>query len=469
MLWIAWFNLVCELRPAFSRLSTFQWFLVNLAGLSVRRDKAGITSIVRALGINPTFYTRLLNNFHSQGINLDKLTSLWFSLVLKIFKIFFVTINGKLLFVGDGIKVPKEGKKMPGVKLLHQSSQNNSKAEYIMGHSLQALSILVKADMSFLAIPIVSRIHEGFRLTPKDKKTLMDKFFLMISNVLGPIKSYLVVDAYYCCGKLAKSLQTIGIETITRVRNNASAYFPYTGVQKKRGRPRIYGDQIKLINLFETPSNFKRIKSPVYGEKNILIEYLVIDLMWKSFAGLTRFCLVNHPIRGKCILMTTDLTLEAKEIIFSYGLRYKIEYAFKELIHSIGGFCYHFWMKSMEKVKRKSGDIFLHKKDYLYRAKVSQKINVYHIHIQMSLISQGLLQYLSIVYTEQIWSSFGRWLRTIRTGIVPSAQVAQESLYNGLSDFYKTFEKESSWKKFIMKITKKSESPIISKDIPYNF
>jgi hypothetical protein len=44
--------------------------------------------------------------------------------------------------VGDGIKVSKEGKKMPGVKHLHQSADSNTKAEYIMGHSCQAVAFI---------------------------------------------------------------------------------------------------------------------------------------------------------------------------------------------------------------------------------------------------------------------------------------------------------------------------------------
>ena len=33
---------------------------------------------------------------------------------------------------------------MPAVKMLHQQSASNSKPEYIMGHSFQAISLLVQ-------------------------------------------------------------------------------------------------------------------------------------------------------------------------------------------------------------------------------------------------------------------------------------------------------------------------------------
>ena len=45
-------------------------------------------------------------------------------------------INHRLVMVGDGIRVPKRGKKMPGAKLLYQVSDSN-KPEYIMVHPLR--------------------------------------------------------------------------------------------------------------------------------------------------------------------------------------------------------------------------------------------------------------------------------------------------------------------------------------------
>ena len=51
-------------------------------------------------------------------------------------------VNGRVILAGDGIKVAKSGKKKPAVKLLHRSSESNTKPEYIMGHSLQAVSLL---------------------------------------------------------------------------------------------------------------------------------------------------------------------------------------------------------------------------------------------------------------------------------------------------------------------------------------
>src|ERR1035437_1826572 len=54
-----------------------------LAGFSTRKDLLGVTSIVRALGLEPACYDRLLDFFHSPALDLDKLTHAWCALVFR--------------------------------------------------------------------------------------------------------------------------------------------------------------------------------------------------------------------------------------------------------------------------------------------------------------------------------------------------------------------------------------------------
>jgi hypothetical protein len=160
-LWLHWWNAIWRLRPAFSRLQTFLWFATAVAGFTVRTDMLGVTSIVRALNLNARYYNALVDHFHSAAVKLDQLTALWTQVVLRLFPQ-PLRINGRLVLVGDGIKIPKCGRKMPAVKRLHQQSESNTKPEYIMGHSLQAVSILMHAAASLFAVPLAIRIHEGW-------------------------------------------------------------------------------------------------------------------------------------------------------------------------------------------------------------------------------------------------------------------------------------------------------------------
>ena len=155
-LWMAWWDAIWLLRPAFSRLRSFMWFATAVAGLTVRTELLGVTSIVRALKLRPVLYNKLRDSLHSNAVQLDQLSALWTQAVLRLFPD-PLRVNGRRVLVGDGIKVAKSGKKMPGVKLLHQQSDSNTKPEYIMGHSMQAVSILVRAAQSVFAVPLGER------------------------------------------------------------------------------------------------------------------------------------------------------------------------------------------------------------------------------------------------------------------------------------------------------------------------
>ncbi len=58
------------------------------------------------------------------------------------------------ILIGDGVKQSKEAPKMPGVKRLHQGSENSSKAEYIFGHLFSAIGVLVGNHKKFFCIPL---------------------------------------------------------------------------------------------------------------------------------------------------------------------------------------------------------------------------------------------------------------------------------------------------------------------------
>src|SRR5262249_20969005 len=58
-LWILWWNAIRPLRPAFTRLQTFLWFVAAVAGFAVRTEQLGVTSIVCALNLNPRRYNAL--------------------------------------------------------------------------------------------------------------------------------------------------------------------------------------------------------------------------------------------------------------------------------------------------------------------------------------------------------------------------------------------------------------------------
>lgn len=371
-LWIAWSKAIQLLRPAFSRTCTFLWFAAAVAGLTVRTELLGVTSIVRALGLHARYYSALVEHFHTGAVKLDRLSALWMRVVLALFPD-PLRINGRHVLVADGIKVPKSGKKMPGVKSLHQQSESNTKPEYIMGHSLQAVSVLVQAAQSVFAVPIAVRIHEGLVWSNRDRRTLLDKLLAPLGIIAVGDPCYFVADAYYAAGKIVRRLLEKNNHLVTRVKSNAVAYMPYRRKgPKKRGRPKVYGAKVKLASLLGNPKEMQQAARPVYGERNVIIRYCVRDLLWRPASRLVRFVAVVHPSRGSRLLMCTDTSLNAIEIIRLYGLRFKIEHSFKQAARVIGTFTYHFWMRDMKRIRRRGGDQYLHRESLDYTPRTSR-------------------------------------------------------------------------------------------------
>jgi hypothetical protein len=449
-LWAVWWNAILLLRPAFSRLRTFMWFVTAVAGLTVRVELLGVTSIVRALNLRPRLYTKLLDHFHSSGVKLERLSALWAQVVLQLFP-GIVRVNNRLVLVGDGIKAPKRGKKMPAVKLLHQQSESNTKPEYIMGHSMQAVGLLVHAAKSVFSVPLAVRIHEGLVWSNRDQRTLLDKMLGLLDILAIEAPFYFVADAYYAAGKMVSGLLEQGNHLVTRVKSNAVAYAPAPPKKgrKTRGRPKIYGKKTKLTSLLADIKSMQQVPSPVYGECSVTLRYRVRDLLWRPAGRLVRFVAVIHPTRGACILMCTDTSLSAVDIIRLYGLRFKIEHSFKQATRQIGSFAYHFWMKDMIPLRYRNGNQYLHRKSVDYRSRVKRKMRAYHTFIQAAVVAQGLLQYLAVVAPQLVWDSFGSWLRTIRPGIPPSELVVAKALRQTLPDFLLASSKSNSLTKFI--------------------
>jgi hypothetical protein len=151
---------------------------------------------------------------------------------------------------------------------------------------------------------------------------------------------------------------------------------------------------------------------------------------------VVRFVVVHHPARGTIFLLSTDLTLEPLQILQLYGYRFKIELGFRQAVHVLGAYAYHFWMADMKPVRRGGGDQYLHRTSDTYRDAVRRKLRAYHVHVQLGCIAQGLLQHLAINHTSEVWHSFRSWLRTMNPAMPPSELVVASALRSAIPTFF---------------------------------
>jgi hypothetical protein len=436
-LWNEWLRAAMALRPACRHMRTFVWMLLVLMGLCSRSDNAGVTSFVRVLNFRAQAYHRFLHLFHSKSLDLDVLTACWARLCLALFRPF--EVGPRLVCLADGIKAPKEGKRMPAVKHLHQQSASNTKPEYIMGHSLQAISLLVQAPGGQVAaVPLTSRIHEGLVFSNRDARSLLDKLVALLLSIASGWgrQVLLVADAYYASAKVIVPLLNEQHHLITRAKSNVVAYLPVPKVAVRgKGRPRIYGEKVRLKDLAKEDREFTSAPSPVYGENDVLVRYRTLDLTWRPVGRAVRFVIVRHPIRGTIFLLSTDLLLQPMQILQLYGYRFKIELGFRQAVHVLGSYAYHFWMADMKPQRRGGGDQYLHRTSDSYRQAVRRKLRAYHVHVQLGCIAQGLLQHLALNHTAACWRGFRSWLRTMNPAMPPSELIVASALRSTITAF----------------------------------
>jgi len=328
---------------------------------------------------------------------------------------------------------------MPGVKRLHQESGNSGKSEYIFGHMFGTIGVLVGNIDKLFCLPLSATLHDGDRLMRgwRDEKyepvshvvqIIRDAFFVVPE--IG--EAILLLDAYYFTTEALKDLKkqvsqfNQKLTLVMRARLSTIAY-TYPLFQKGRGRPRKKGIAVKLEKLFDT-EEFTQAKAWLYGKEETIL-YLCKDLLWGP--GLyepLRFVLVKFGDK-KIILVCTNLSFTAEQIVRLYSYRFKIEVTFRTLKQLLKGFGYHFWSICMPKLNRFSkkgeSDPLTQVESENERSLILKAFAAIEGYVMMSLIATGLLQLLSLKYSSLQGKSAFYWLRTASGSVVTEASMSK--------------------------------------------
>jgi hypothetical protein len=311
-----WLNeTVKQFENNFSRRPTFCWFVIILLGLMLRSDHLGITSIVRELSLSVSAYPAMLHFFRSEGWRVEGLKYTW----LKIIAATPLPVKeaGRYILIGDGVKQAKEGRKIPGVKRLHQESDNSSKSEYIHGHLYGGLGILAGNEAKQYSILLSVRLHDGIAALQEwfwgdeyDEESHVVKMVRDAARAVQQLgESILLLDRLFLTKPMLLALaETPGLCVITKAKSNATAYYP-PGSYKGRGAKAKKGPSVKVADFFSS-AIFAACELNRYG-KDQIVRFFSIDLLWgKGLYQPLRFVLTVFADGTKSILVSTDLTLD---------------------------------------------------------------------------------------------------------------------------------------------------------------
>jgi hypothetical protein len=423
-----------ELRPVFSREATFRWFVLLVWGVLLNTQPPAVTSYVNAIGLSEGYYQQALHWFESSAFSATLLCAHWGQWLSQHPNVY--RLKGQRVYVGDGIKVAKEGRQMPGVKGLHQESEDVNKPEWIRGHYFNALGVLLGAGTACFAVPLMLRLHDGIATTqttqteskPKKKTTLVTKM-ADLCTTYATVGSYIVLDAYFACEPVLTRFRRHQLQLISRVRRSTAAYAPFSAVAtvKGRGRPRQWGSKVKLQCLFAPREQCQQAQVWLYGQL-VTVYYQCFTFHWDSPDTPVQFVLTQFPNGRQMILLATDLTLSGSDVIAAYGLRFKIEVTFRTLVHLLGGFAYRFWLKAMTPAPTWPTNLILTDYPEAVQTQILSKVEAWERFVNLNAIALGLLQVLALELPKPIWAHFPRWFRTLPKHGYPSERIVQLSL-----------------------------------------
>ncbi|MCP4753560.1 MAG: hypothetical protein GY866_21945 [Proteobacteria bacterium] len=162
------------------------------------------------------------------------------------------TVAVRPMPIGDGKKIAKEAEKMPGVKRLHQESDNSGKSPYTYGHHFGGGILAGWLGIKVFCVPLCTELHEGAEELRKLQNkpapvvegrekvgvtTLMALMAVETAVGLGT-DALLVLDTY---SRVSPS------EDVRRCRRTAVAAFGHPG-EKQRGRVRRPASQNECGN-----------------------------------------------------------------------------------------------------------------------------------------------------------------------------------------------------------------------------
>ncbi|MFU8837253.1 MAG: transposase [Thiohalomonadaceae bacterium] len=242
--------------------------------------------------------------------------------------------SGVVHLVIDDTLTLRSSKKAPGSQIHHQHGNKPNLARYVRAQCWVSLAMVAKRlDGATLALPLLSRLMPSGGNTGKlvGAKTLVRAVYRLFAGRAVRV----LVDAWYMRRIFIDSMLSRGFDVIGQVRIDTCLHAPPPERQVgRRGRPRKYGEKYTPEKVASLPSTETTLQ--LYGKAQVL-RYRSAVVMARFLNGRRvrivwcEFQSESGKWRSTCLLLSTDSTLTAEQVIEAYGLRWSIESMFHQL------------------------------------------------------------------------------------------------------------------------------------------
>jgi DDE superfamily endonuclease len=253
-------------------------------------------------------------------------------------------VHGAYLLGTDTTLVAKTSKRMVGIQKWKDHSDNADRGAYLIGHHWNLVGLLSPWGTRWLCWPLVMRLVPGLQgarqwlvgdtVAPMSFWDAAIAAILGVTRCLGEAAVRVVADAYYSKAPFLNGLRVHNIDVISRLRKDAVGWDdPHPRPPGKRGPKPRYGRKWTLASLLtaETP---ERDQLTLYG-KLTKVGFVVRDVWLRDVVQKVRV-VVLEGAKEPIVLVSTDLTLSALQIIEIYGARFSIELTIRDLKQHFG-------------------------------------------------------------------------------------------------------------------------------------
>lgn len=232
----------------------------------------------------------------------------------------------ELIHAFDPSFIKKSGKKTPAIGYFFSGSDGC----YKRGLEIGCLGVIdVKQNTAYHLDSIQSPL-----LSKKEKEekniSLIDHYVTTIGNrkeSLLSISNILVVDAFFTKRKFVGGMDDIGLEVISRLRDDANLQYIFKGARKMgKGRPKKFDGKINVTQIDK-----RRIVKEVEDDELALYSGVV----WS--VGLKREIKLAYVIFKNCkgkevtkMYYSTNIKREGKQILKYYRSRFQLEFLFRD-------------------------------------------------------------------------------------------------------------------------------------------
>lgn len=319
----------------------YYWITFLSRALPLRAIATFIELIIGAM-LSPTGFVTdaylmldMQNHWTSYYKWLQKGKWSWLALARQFTRLAISQVNGRVIHLAiDDTLTLRASKKAPGSQIHHQHGNKPNLSQYVRGQCWVSLALIAeRCDKASLALPLLSRLIPSVSNT--GKLIAANTLIRAVHQLFHGLKVRVLVDSWYMRKIFIQSMLSRGFNVIGQVRIDTRLYDePPKKKAGQRGRPRKYGDKYTAKQI----AHLKRteVTLSLYGKQQLLryrskilkarfLDGKLVRVVWCEFKS------DKGEWKSTCLLLSTDVTLSAEDVIKSYGLRWSIESMFNQL------------------------------------------------------------------------------------------------------------------------------------------